>query len=467
MKLLSILPLAALSTAFVIPDQEVMSSVAIENHDSFINQAWDILASPSEIINDVEDSVIEALGCARGHFSDAVDYAFDKSSQFGTNFEEAFDTQSWLESAHEQFDQLSKPPKRPHKKPHHTPHHDFPNETIYELISNSKYTTVLAKLIDDYPDLVETLNGTKANYTLFVPTDKAFKKIPKHAPKPSKEFLKKVLEYHISPEFYPAGRVLTTRTIPTLFKSPALGDAPQRLSSQISLKGLTLDFYSKIFSVNHFATNGVIHAIDSILVPPPKVIDILRLLPSEFSTLDLALYKTGIGFHLNDTSAHTGGTIFAPSNGAFKKLGPKINAFLFSIYGEKYLKALLEYHLVANYTLYSDAFYKGEDVDDQAYGRIPKGQYHVDLPTALDGKSLSIDIGRFGRLIEIKINGYNRVAIADGIAADGVIHVVNSVLIPPKKPGVFTEANEDLTVEEFKERLEQLHEGEADWSTDL
>ena len=118
------------------------------------------------------------------------------------------------------------------------------------MIAGSKYTTKLAALINEFPGLVELLNGTAANYTVFAPTDKAFEKIPEHAPKPSKEELKKVLSYHVSPEFFPAGRVLVTHTIPSLLNVDTLGIGPQRLATEISLKGLTVNFYSRIIAVD-------------------------------------------------------------------------------------------------------------------------------------------------------------------------------------------------------------------------
>jgi uncharacterized surface protein with fasciclin (FAS1) repeats len=193
---------------------------------------------------------------------------------------------------------------------------------------------------------------------------------------------------------------------------------------------------------------------------------IIELLPGEFSTLQLALVKTGLFKDIKD-SPHTGGTLFAPSNTAFKKLGPKINAFLFSKYGEKYLKALLKYHVVANETLYSDAFYKAKEaqelVNDISDEAIPRRRFHVDLPTLLDGKSLSIDIARIGRFISIKINGFGSVAVQDGLASDGVVHVVNNVLIPPKTPPVVASQEEDLTVEELKERLDAHIEKKGWW----
>ncbi len=80
----------------------------------------------------------------------------------------------------------------------------------------------------------------------------------------------------------------------------------------------------------------------------------------------------------------------------------------------------------------------------------------ADLPTLLEGRVLSVDIFRYGFIVTIRINGYSQVTIADGIAKDGVIHVPSNVLIPPKQlAGAKQEwQGEDLSVEEFMERLE-------------
>lgn len=244
--------------------------------------------------------------------------------------------------------------------------------------------------------------------------------------------------------------------MPTLLEGDHLAGEPkpQRLGFHIGLRGLTVNFYSRIVAINIFGTNGVIHGVDSILLPPPNVATIIDLLPGEFSTLELGLGKTGLFDMINSTD-HKGGTFFAPSNFAFQKLGPRINAFLFSKYGQKYLKALLEYHLVPDNTLYSDAYYSA-DRDSQE--GVPKGYFHVDLPTLLEDRSLSVDIARYGGYISIKINGFGRVSVQDGIAQDGVIQVVSDVLIPPKKvpggPGLKQWAGEELEVEDLMERLE-------------
>lgn len=218
----------------------------------------------------------------------------------------------------------------------------------------------------------------------------------------------------------------------------------------------------------------MIHGVDSLLIPPPPIGKILNILPAEFSTLLLAFSKTGLGENLYEYN-HTGGTVFAPNNFAFKKLGPGPNAFLFSKPGLKYLKALLKYHLVANTTLYSDTIYgeganQPEGKDEEAMS--PRPHVHIDLPTLLDGRSLPVDLTRYGPFIAMTVNGYVRIAVKDGIAKDGVIHVPSDVLIPPKRrPGsdmVDVWTGGEISVEELKERLgplveEDVSQGELKW----
>ncbi|KAI9737930.1 MAG: hypothetical protein M1834_009300 [Cirrosporium novae-zelandiae] len=459
MRITYLLPLATYASAFVIPDDVLMNNLAVEPRQPTSQRLLNKLPNADNIFDEFTDYMNEAYESAKNDFDDVMKYASEAdktvSDTFEDTFEGAFDTKSWIDTAADNIESFEE------HHGHHGKHgHSHkPNMTVYQLIASSKYTTKLAKLVNEFDDLVELLNGTLANYTVFAPTDRAFEKIPPHAPKPSKEILKKVLTYHVSSDFYPAGRILVSHTIPTLLKSDLLGGESQRLSTNIGFRGLTVNFYSRVIAVNIFGTNGVIHGVDSILIPPPKAAQIINLLPGKFSTLELGLTKTGLFKAINDSSTHEGGTIFAPSNSAFQKLGPRINAFLFSSYGLKYLKALLKYHVVANHTLYSDAYYAPKSSDEESKN-IPKGKFHIDLPTLLDDRPLSIDITRFGRLIGIHINGFTEVTIEDGIARDGVIQVVSNVLIPPRHVNGFADVYDggELTVEDLKERLGDLVE---------
>jgi uncharacterized surface protein with fasciclin (FAS1) repeats len=465
MKLTILLPFVAVTTAFVLPQDEAMAQAIVESKEAS-KSFLDSIPGKDGLFSHVEETFKNGVAYSENAIDTAMSAAFDLGKKAKSTFQchksmMAFDVEEWLDTASDSLEEFDlEHADHPHRHPHHKKphHHHKPKLTVYELINSSKYTTKLAKLINEYDDLVALLNGTTSNFTIFAPTDKAFAKIPHHGDKkPSKDLILKVLSYHVSPDFYPAGRVLASHTIPTALDGEGLGKQPQRLRVGLSLKGLTINFYSRVVAANIFGTNGVIHGVDSIILPPPPALKIISLLPGEFSTLQLALTKTGLGEALAQSS-YTGGTLFAPTNFAFKKLGPRINAFLFSKYGEKYLKALLKYHIVANQTLYSDAFYPAADAasKDVDSATIPKGVFHVDLPTLLTSKSLSIDVARYGALINIRINGYTDVAVADGIAKDGVIHIPRSVLIPPKAPGGAAYMGEELSLEDFKERFGDL-----------
>ena len=499
MKLYSILAYAAASGALVIPGNDAWDSIAVATSQRFEHVSKEThsrlteAGEASNVLPDVGEVLQEVIGRAQRGLESSVPDApksptdnrlssdhrspgQEDSAQLVDGYQDIAGqarTQDWWHGGH-------------HK----------PDKSVYELIAGSKYTTKLASLIDQYEDLVDLvglpalmlpqtgllmqsqLNGTSANFTVFAPTDCAFAKIPKHAPEPSKEFLKDLLTYHISEDFYPAFRLLSHPTIATLLPGNGLSTdpkgTPQRLSYQVGFFApLTLNYYAKVVAVNIFGTNGVVHGIDSILVPPIKAAEAITFVPTVFSTLELGLRKTGLYSAINDTSNHLGGTLFAPTNSAFAGLGFKANAFLFSECGQKYLKALLKYHVAANQTLYTDEYYPADKSGETT--AIPKGKFHVrtlkivsikfeltidqvDLQTLLHGHSLSIDIARFGGLIDFRINGFTGLAAANLVAADGVVHVLSSVLIPPKEVNGRLEAykGEELTEEELKKRLEPL-----------
>lgn len=255
------LPLAAaLSVAFIIPDQEVMSQIAIEGKAS----VFEILPTKDHVIKELKGAVEKITEPSKNAIDQAVELAADTRREFGQKIgAEGFDIEAWLEPEHNSKDRDHRgppwhgPPEQgpqhrpPHNGPPHHGHHGHghgqPNLTIYQLISKSEYTTKLASIIDQYPDIVTLLNGTNTNYTVFTPIDRAFEHIPKDA---SREDIKKLLLYHVSPDFYPAGRVLVSHTIPTAYNEETLGNQPQRLSLNIGLRGLTINFGSRIIAVD-------------------------------------------------------------------------------------------------------------------------------------------------------------------------------------------------------------------------
>ena len=239
MKGIQLLSLAALGAAFVIPNEQMLNQVSFEapKKSSFRDTLSKTAHSTDELLDNAENIIEQVLGDsssafeqAKHHVSAATKDLTDSTSMYVEHIESVFDAQD--------------------KQLKGTFGHNEPNQTVYELIASSKYTTKLAALINDYPDLVDILNGTKANYTVFAPIDSAFEKIPEDAPKPSKEELKDILLYHVSDEYFPARRVLVTHTVGTLLKGKEIGNQPQRLGLEISLKGLTVNFYNRIIAVD-------------------------------------------------------------------------------------------------------------------------------------------------------------------------------------------------------------------------
>ena len=158
-------------------------------------------------------------------------------------------------------------------------------------------------------------------------------------------------------------------------------------------------------------------------------------------------------------SPRHGGTTFALTNDAFHALGPRVNAFLFSPQGAGCLRGLMQYHLVANRTLYSDALYEEHGKVDNFYSGHGKKRFssvHVELPTMFKGQKVNVDVVRRGYGTELRVNGFYRVMAVDVLASDGVMHVLDEMIFPPRRVDGKVEGKilqESVTVEMLKERF--------------
>jgi uncharacterized surface protein with fasciclin (FAS1) repeats len=130
----------------------------------------------------------------------------------------------------------------------HPPHKS--NKTIYQLLSDSKYTTKFAKLLEENEQFKDLLDKEDANVTVFVPSDHAFEKIPDHAKKPPKEWIEALLKSHIVPEPYAAGRIFGVHTLPTLLEGKHLSndpeETPQRLAVKLGWRGIYINSYNRV-----------------------------------------------------------------------------------------------------------------------------------------------------------------------------------------------------------------------------
>lgn len=360
------------------------------------------------------------------------------------------------------------------------PHKD---STLMDMICSGKHTKRFCDLIKEDRDITDMLKDKKANITVFAPGDEAFRmwdEINKHH-KMSKDMVHRVLLYHCAPGTHWSQSLRYQNTLTTMLPVKELGnEIYQRVRIGLSHEGPTVNFYNEFRTLDVFTMNGVIHRVDSILLPPPDILELIGLLPTEFSTSENALCRTGLDKEISKLRDH-GMTVLVPSNRDWQKLGFEMNAFLFSKFGKPYLRALMKYHIVPGHLMYSDALVAtgkhdqnkkdiGLEKNRQYQCSLTEGYNHVDLPTMLRDREISVDITRLERFMSFRVNGLTSIVTSDGIAESGSIQVPDHILMPPhnlKDHCRMPKGREDdeefnglYTVEEMKCALEPFVEQE-------
>jgi uncharacterized surface protein with fasciclin (FAS1) repeats len=139
-----------------------------------------------------------------------------------------------------------------------------PKNIVETAVAAGSFKTLAAAL--GAADLVETMKGT-GPFTVFAPTDEAFAKLPKGTVeellKPeNKAKLADILTYHVV-----SGKVMS-KTAVTLDKATALNKKDIALA--VVDKALTLNKSAKVVTADIECSNGVIHVIDTVIMPPAK-----------------------------------------------------------------------------------------------------------------------------------------------------------------------------------------------------
>jgi uncharacterized surface protein with fasciclin (FAS1) repeats len=282
--------------------------------------------------------------------------------------------------------------------------------TIVDIaVEDGRFETLVAALTA--ADLVDALSG-EGPFTVFAPTDTAFAALPEGtvegllADIPA---LTSVLTYHVAPGAFLAADVVELSEIGTLEGSP--------ISIEVTSNGVVLNGSVNIIITDIEASNGVIHVIDAVLLPPsmmpempedemmvdPDSITGIAAANGNFNTLVAALQAAGLDEVLASSGSYT---VFAPTDAAFAALpAGTVEALLEDI---PTLTSILLYHVVPGTVAAADV---------------------VTLNSAdtLAGSPIYINVVDGG----VVLNGSVNVTATDIMASNGVIHVVDSVLLPP------------------------------------
>jgi transforming growth factor-beta-induced protein len=265
-------------------------------------------------------------------------------------------------------------------------------------------------------------------FTLFAPTDEAFENLPTGTLDTlvaNQALLERVLLYHIVPERLMAPDVAAVETLETV-SGDALTVASQ--DDQILVNA------GQVVTPNIEATNGVIHAVNTVLMPPgveeivltdaisglisgpdPVVglegdIAGIVLEGDRFTSLALALQTTGLADRLREEGPFT---LFAPVEEAFQRL-PE-GSFENLLANPQMLGDILQYHVVP--------------------GRVTSADLaEADSVETLLGQPLVIT-----QEDEVIMVGQARVLQADIEATNGLVHIIDTVLTPPESEAMAAE----------------------------
>jgi transforming growth factor-beta-induced protein len=237
-------------------------------------------------------------------------------------------------------------------------------------------------------DLVATLKG-EGPFTVFAPTDAAFEAFEDENPgvlaSLSKAELTAILTYHVvAGAAVSSGALVDDQVFVTVNGSPVLVDT----TDGVNVGG------SEVTAADVVASNGVIHVIDKIILPPADDIVATAVAAGDFTQLAQALTDADLVETLQGPGPFT---VFAPTDAAF--------AALSAVPTGDALKNVLLYHVVA--------------------GAVGSGDLSAGaVPSLLEGEDLTVSLSD-----GVQINDAT-VTTANIITKNGVIHVIDAVLVP-------------------------------------
>ncbi len=270
---------------------------------------------------------------------------------------------------------------------------------IVETASSAKvFGTLIAAV--KAADLVEVLKSD-GPFTVFAPTDDAFKKLPegtiaKLLKPENKAMLVSILKYHVV-----SGKVVAADVVKLNSAKTVEGGS---VTIKIKDGSVFLNGNSKVVQTDIAASNGVIHVIDTVLMPPAKKNIVETAVSTNmFNTLVAAVKAAGLA----DTLMGDGPfTVLAPTDDAFKKLPAGTIESLLKPENKDMLVKILTYHVIS-----------GEVRSDQVAA--------MQKAKTLQGQKVKIKT----KGSAVMINGA-KVIKADVEASNGVIHVIDTVLMP-------------------------------------
>ncbi len=294
------------------------------------------------------------------------------------------------------------------------------NTVVDIALGNPDFSILVAAVVKT--NSVELFASPALNGTVFAPTNAAFAQLP--APFNSAagingitnqkdiKFLSQVLRYHVLSGRRNAAQ-LANGGYSTL-KSATIPNDNQLFVSRNVANEVIINGNSKVVAADIQADNGVIHVINKVLFFPTQDLAQIAISNGGFTALVAALQKTGLVNTLY--SKNTNVTVFAPTDAAFAQLPAPLNnaANIKNITNPatiNTLRAVLLYHLVGGHVFSADL---REGISVQM---VASGNTFITLAGGPKVKGSGN-------------SSASNIVLTDLLARNGVIHVIDSVLLP-------------------------------------
>jgi transforming growth factor-beta-induced protein len=273
-----------------------------------------------------------------------------------------------------------------------TPTTQTATQNIIGTANNSGLTSFVNSIRQQ--NLETNLNGT-GPFTVFAPNNAAFSTFTGSSGAPTGNALTEALLYHVIPGSVASSSFADNSFVQTLQKNITM--IVNVKSSGVFVNGV------RLVNVDIPATNGVIHIIDKVLtVPTGHVVQVLES-QNKWSQLFNFVNKANLSSTLTGTGPFT---VFAPNNNAWNTLTSGQRDYLNN--NNTALSQVLTYHVLPT-ALFSAFFSTGQ-------------------VATVNGASLNFNAPANGTAT---INNNVRIVTADVPATNGVVHEIDTVLLPP------------------------------------
>jgi uncharacterized surface protein with fasciclin (FAS1) repeats len=270
--------------------------------------------------------------------------------------------------------------------------------TIADIVNSNPNTTILKAAVAR-AGLGSALSG--GSLTAFAPDDAAFAASGINLAAVNSlpvSTLDSILKYHVLGSSVASSAVPTSDAVTTL-----LGTS---LFASKNVNGVFVNGIG-VKTADIAASNGVIHIISKVLIPPTKTIAGVATTDTNFTLLVAAVAKAGLVPAISGPGKFT---VFAPTNAAFRAAGfPTVESI--NAASTDLITTVVKYHVLTTNVFASD---------------LTNGL----TAASLQGGNLTVNLSPARVKISSSSQPFSNISTADIVCTNGVIHVIDRVLLP-------------------------------------